>query len=147
MNREIRFRAWNKQNGIMDVVELYGNSIAICKYDYEKGGYYSKDSFNIHEQGALAGGKSKCILMQYTGLKDKNGKGKEIYEGDILKVGENLNCIIEYIAINKNEKGDEISGAFHLNVIGREEKFTFDEYALSTCRIIGNIYSNPELLK
>ena len=64
-------------------------------------------------------------IMQYTGLKDKNGK--EIYEGDILEVygGECINYLVE-----------------SLYSIFYDRINTELEY-----EIIGNIHENPELLK
>lgn len=74
MNREIKFRIWDVENKeMLKVQELdfeptfYGGRIAIRPDQYN-------DYFDTEDM----------ILMQYTGLHDKNGK--EIYEGDILKV-------------------------------------------------------------
>ncbi len=74
MNREIKFRVWDIENKeMLKVQELdfeptfYGGRIAIRPDQYN-------DYFDTEDM----------ILMQYTGLHDKNGK--EIYEGDILKV-------------------------------------------------------------
>lgn len=78
----------------------------------------------------------ECILMQYTGLKDKNGK--EIYEGDICKNGDYesdahaYNYRIEEVVYN--EKEASFSG------------WNFNEDGM-TCEVIGNIYENPELLQ
>jgi hypothetical protein len=73
-------------------------------------------------------------LMQYTGLKDKNGQ--EIYEGDILHhIPDSNNYIMSFI---------EGQGLF----IGLDPKdckkaiYQFDPWA----EVIGNIYENPELL-
>lgn len=78
----------------------------------------------------------KCIIMQYTGIKDKNGK--EIYEGDIIQI----NCMpkIRRIVEWKDKKalfGFKDFTVFYLN----------QEYACQWYEIIGNIYENPELLK
>ena len=79
-------------------------------------------------------------IMQYTGLKDKNGK--EIYEGDIIKIyakglgGEAIGKIVY----------DEYDLAFVL----RNEEEELSEclwYAEQQIEVIGNIYDNPELLE
>ncbi len=80
------------------------------------------------------------ILMQYTGLKDKNGK--EIYEGDILEgssngliYGHGLKLVMEW---------DEDTAGYWLEM--RNPKFK--EYAQAATRmtIIGNIYENADLV-
>ena len=80
--------------------------------------------------------------MQYTGLKDKNDKGKEIYEGDIVKClfYNNLNILIEKVlfVVFKN-------GSFGVSD-GKGFK-VFESDTTKSVEIIGNIYENPELLK
>ena len=74
-----------------------------------------------------------CILMQCTGLKDKNGK--LIYEGDIVKRDSEM--LQQYI-IKWNDKGfwcaDDYALAFANTTISTEYE------------VIGNIYENKELL-
>lgn len=74
------------------------------------------------------------ILMQYTGLKDKNGK--EIYEGDILSTG-NL------------ESGHRIVEVYFKDGCFYTKDESFKKWRVAgwrTTEIIGNIYENPELL-
>lgn len=75
----------------------------------------------------------KKTIGQYTGLKDKNGK--EIYEGDIVKIQNEL-CIVEY---NYN--------AFGLKVIDKTKPYGWVEFIVCKCEVIGNIYENADLLK
>jgi uncharacterized phage protein (TIGR01671 family) len=71
---------------------------------------------------------TEFVLMQCTGLRDRNGK--LIYEGDILKIGEYTRQVIF-----KN-------GAFKF----KDSVCAFMTY-LEYSVIIGNIYENPELIK
>ena len=66
-NREIRFRAWVDKSKMIFSSDTYGDYIDFFM------------TCRKHNDGF--GG---CYLMQFTGLKDKNGK--EIYEGDILSM-------------------------------------------------------------
>ena len=126
MNREIKFRIWDVENKeMLKVQELdfeptfYGGRIAIRPDQYN-------DYFDTEDM----------ILMQYTGLHDKNGK--EIYEGDI--VGDNkIKWIVKW---NKHRMGfslypttKQLYDEMPINV---ENKLGF--------KILGNIYDNPELL-
>ncbi len=78
--------------------------------------------------------KYAIVLMQYTGLKDKNGK--EIYEGDILKDEEGA-WVVFY---------DAKDASFALRPIEDKNDTLF--YTLEgDFEIIGNIYENGELLK
>ena len=89
--------------------------------------------------------REDAIIMQFTGLHDKNGK--EIYEGDILNVGENLVCEIVYVDKNVEDYGDEIHCAFHAKVYIHNKTIPLDSYLKNNCEIIGNIHENPELLE
>lgn len=123
--REIKFRAWD-------------NTCKVMKYcDFEKLVYtdHSNDFRVMCNEGYL--NNRPYPLMQFTGLKDKNGK--EIYEGDILS--------------NKDTDGNmvvnwcPISAGFCLDKKGWMFSHYFKEAVdANQCEVIGNIYENPELL-
>lgn len=83
------------------------------------------------------------VLMQSTGIKDKNGV--EIYEGDILK----LHAI--FLAPDDKIGYLEYSPKYGYSIIFEGNRLYRQEYWASTNKlnyeVIGNIYENPELLE
>ena len=99
-------------------------------------------------------GKKDVLLMQYTGLKDKNGK--EIYEGDIVK------SVSELVKLRNGKKtGKYRTEIYYIVYIEKEARFAIQkrgeekhevfhlsqEILTEYYEVIGNIYENPELLK
>jgi len=118
--REIKFRAWDKYQNIMF-------SMNNLKLSCGPNGF----EFHLYKP---EGGLGKAILMQYTGLKDKSGK--EIYEGDIVKMWHT-----EY---NTGGIGD---GYKNEVIEFRNGQYTsISLHESHPPMIIGNIYENPELL-
>lgn len=82
------------------------------------------------------------ILMQYVGLKDKNGK--EIYEGDIVKFRfkddrEEFPDLIGYIEYQTTFTA--------FRIMSNQGSFKIDITEIKFIEVIGNIYKNPELLE
>ena len=107
--RELKFRVWEKSLGMM----LFPDELILKK-----------------------GAKPVDEVMQYTGLKDKNGK--EIYEGDIVKWKQIVGPDI--VREVQNIKG------FH-EMRGAALYASFPQINPAFCEVIGNIYENPEMLK
>lgn len=114
--RELKFRAWFPKKGYADVVSVYGDGSWDADFEY-----------NDHDECGF-GDTDGGVLMQYTGVKDKNGK--EIYEGDVLKTLDE-NIIVEY---EEDFAGFNICFGIH--------ECTILSYDIE---VIGNVYENPEL--
>jgi uncharacterized phage protein (TIGR01671 family) len=140
--REIKFRAWRS--------------------DFEEMIY---NEFHITADGAVYsfGLAPECVLMQFTGLLDKNGK--EIYEGDIVKTDwqhdgttnydyEIIGWVVwfeaglQYYLESKKEMKLIKAGLLATNLLrpltdfDREQILEQEGY-----EVIGNIYENPELME
>ncbi|MCY9161104.1 YopX family protein [Bacillus atrophaeus] len=90
----------------------------------------------------------KNILMQYTGLKDKNGR--EIYEGDIIQTSYMKIRGCAYRCVFSAEFGGYLFDPFVIGdkdapLIGVEE-FSQQWEDVKHSEVIGNIYENPKLL-
>ena len=119
--KELKFRAWDKEFRMMsNIISPFINGQSFFFFD---------------GIGSRAINHEKLIVMQYTGLKDKNGK--EIYEGDIIGMNNEAIGAVKWENFTSRFiiDGDGISG------LRRDEIKTWG------WTIIGNIYENPELIE
>jgi len=121
--REIKFRFWDKKNKRM----IY---------------YTLEDMLSETDGGqtAINGNWDDVVYlykldnMEYTGLKDKNGK--EIYEGDIVK----------WTIFSDEYIGQVLYSGMAFTFFHPQKGHLYD-INMATLKVIGNIYENSELLK
>ena len=117
MNREIKFRAYGKSGQMIPWEELCGLHAGTIFQNVE--GYH---------------------VMQFTGLKDKNGK--EIYEGDILMMLRGITRTGPRALWKNGKYLKVVSWSSQRNCVGWNIRIDQSKWT-----VIGNIYENPELLK
>lgn len=125
--RDIKFRAWHK-----DIKEMFEvGQITLKKEIWD---YQPEDRKYI---GMSIPYQPSFILMQYTGLHDKNGK--EIYEGDIVKYKDSRGQHIEKVIFDK--------GCFYAGMHwGSSTRVAPKLINPRITEVIGNEFDNPELL-
>ena len=135
MSRQLKFRAWDK-----DYKEMLDNIIIYQGEVYKNTMPVAVSPLNAE-------------LMQYTGLKDKNGK--EIYEGDVVKYK-----FAFYRDISKVEFNQDIAAFDMVSIKELDDNSSMRAFKKGSRRgfnknlvagfdyveVIGNIYENPELL-
>jgi uncharacterized phage protein (TIGR01671 family) len=124
--REIKFRAW-----ILGEGERFKNYIRVIPetkmiYDFL---VINQDGMEKYDLESC----DKIEIMQFTGLKDKNGK--EIYEGDVVKVLGTIGLIY----------WDNYYCSFLVECESISPNQSIKQY--EDLEVIGNKFENPELLK
>jgi len=110
--REIKFRVWDLKSKKM-------NTESVCF------------QLSLGLNGTIKPAISENILMQFTGLTDKNGV--EIYEGDV----DNKGRVCEYFPL---------LGSFGFKKPNYSVITFLGQFITSGCEIVGNKFENPELL-
>ncbi len=150
MNRQLKFRIWDKQNkkwlenssslhcySNWKICPFTGNLVDyVGAFDGDHGeSFTASPAADYYLEGAKFVKEPRYVIQQYTGLKDCNGK--EIYEGDIVKWHEGENNLSEVIFQN---------GSFMVRGINWGAFWYLSDYC-NFYKIIGSIMQNPELIK
>lgn len=138
----IKFRVWDKEEKILRVLND------------------SHDSFIFHNDGHIdyynlqnGSGGDEYIIMPFTGLYDDTGK--EIYKGDLVEIQHKKETKTSYISqVTMTYNGvlvEKHPVHVAIGVGGNRLLSDYCDYGNGgiynvTCKIVGNIYENPELL-
>jgi hypothetical protein len=121
--RELKFRAWDKYHKIF----RSNSHIHVFIQDFENNTIFKMNHADNYNNKDRDYNNDRIIIQQYTGIKDANSN--EVYEGDILQDDDGYIDIVKYHEEGYYHAGDWDGGDF------------------TYCKVIGNIYENPELLE
>lgn len=122
-----KFRAWHK-NEMTQVRVIDWNNEVVDLFDP-----YIEIPFD------------EVILMQSTGLHDKNDK--EIFDGDILTDGHTTGNIRNHPTLGFYTVDESSKEGYLSDTVGIEDFEEAKEFMRNSIEVIGNIYENPELLE
>ncbi len=128
--REHKYRAWDGEYRLMYYLNSGGRTFGI---------HSGNSAFDW--QWLMYGHRDRYELMQYTGLKDKNGKALDWWESDLFEI----DCTWPVYVLEYNET----AGAFGLRGNGGMWKSfpdTYRDYGDDSIHKIGNRFENPELM-
>ncbi|HET9146143.1 MAG TPA: YopX family protein [Sphingomicrobium sp.] len=128
--REIKFRAWDKKSKRM----IYDIQDA---YDGLKGFEPREDDSAFPTSFGRFLDEDGVVVMQYTGLKDKNGQ--HIFEGDLI-VEKKLNFYVTPTEIKFERYGWNVFGEMDFGHGASGDLRPED------CEVVGNIHENPDLI-
>ena len=136
--RDIKFRVWDKLIKRMHICGEDVHDTISFEIETNKAYYY-----NLQNGCGSLREDSDYVLMQYTGLKDKNGK--EIYEGDIVKIPDDY----EEYGTNAGEMYEVYFsyGGFRLKPKYNSKARGYWLEDDNEVEVVGNKYDNPELLE
>lgn len=143
MQDRFKFRVWDKENKCLHYPTRYSNFTIVNGIVVKIESYPIANSAYLGKR--IAWEFDYAVIMQCTGLKDKNGK--LIYEDDIVRFKDNITingskthiAVIEHNeAFNSFMYHAECMGLYTVNK-AQNKQFNVE--------VIGNIYENPELLE
>lgn len=132
--REIKFRAWDKigkRMGAVTFIRYSDSQYAQISARFKQSGKTVDEWFAY----GCEDGSDNIILLQYSGLHDKDGV--EIYEGDICEDVRGFRFVVEW------DKDARFLG----RGIGKQKEYIRYVAQEPAVVVIGNIYENPELLE
>lgn len=133
-----KFMAWDKK---------YKMIMTVNEIDFEKNTVWLEADNGDHEnRHTLTRDFNDVVLMQSTGLKDKNGV--EIFDGDVVQAEQYLTTTIP-VRINGIVKYSDRYTMFYLDNGSERHDLYMQSLggSIYNLEIIGNIYENPELLE
>ena len=161
--RENKYRVWNKTDNRMETVRALQYAIKTFELnnimsdrgiDDEKTTAFSDAEFTMKHPDIRQLPFDQCVLMQYAGLKDKNGK--DIYERDIINAT-NMEFLTDMVGILTFGKhmvedtygsgygGGDAYGYYIKSFDNKRDLSLLNDFDENSLEVVGNVHENPEL--